>query len=82
MILYYFSILGNKILSKKKIVDFCFIANNKLKIICNEKITKSEIIEAHRKKPFKWPANLGFFEFIENIYVVGMPERKNRSRPF
>ena len=74
--------VGNKDLGRAKIVDFCFIAEKKLKIICNSKVTKDEIMNSHKKKAFKWPGNLGFFEFIDNVYVLGYPECKNRSRPF
>ena len=46
-----------------------------MKVIFNEKITKDEAIEAHKRKPFMWPDNLGVFEFLSASEALSIHEQ-------
>ena len=46
-----------------------------MKVIFDEKITKDEAIEAHKRKPFMWPDNLGVFEFLSASEALSIHEQ-------
>ena len=51
-----------------------------MKVIFDTKVTKDEVMEAHKRKPFKWPENFGVFEFLNTSEAFSMVGRKGSER--
>ena len=47
-----------------------------MKVIFDSKSAQEEAMEAHKKKPFMWPENLGVFEFLNISEVLTMCRRQ------
>ena len=46
-----------------------------MKVMFDTKVTKDEVMEAHKRKPFKWPENFGVFEFLNTSEAFSMVGR-------
>ena len=51
-----------------------------MKVIFDTKVTKDEVMEAHKRKPFKWPENFGVFEFLNTSEAFSMMGRMGSAR--
>ena len=51
-----------------------------MKVIFDTKVTKDVVMEAHKRKPFKWPENFGVFEFLNTSEVFSMVGRIGSAR--
>ena len=54
-----------------------------IKVIFDAKVTKDEVMEAHQRKPFKWPENFGVFEFLntsEALSIAGSTGRIGKKK--
>ena len=47
-----------------------------MKVIFDSKSTQEEVMEAHKRKTFRWPENLGVFEFLDISEVLTMCGRQ------
>ena len=46
-----------------------------IRVTFNAKITKDEVIKAHKRKPFLWTDNLGVFEFLNTSEALSIHEQ-------
>ena len=51
-----------------------------MKVSFDTKVTKDEVMEAHKRKPFKWPENFGVFEFLNTSEAFSMMGRMRSAR--
>ena len=46
-----------------------------IRVTFDAKITKDEVIKAHKRKPFLWTDNLGVFEFLNTSEALSIHEQ-------
>ena len=51
-----------------------------MKVVFDTKVTKDEVMEVHKRKPFKWPENFGVVEFLNTSEAFSMMGRIGSAR--
>ena len=74
------AIFGKEKSAKIKGVCIEKFASKVMKVTFDAKVTKDEVIEAHKCRPFKWPGNFGVFEFLNTSEAFSMVGRKGSER--